>query len=317
MSEQDFSFSEDFVQTWPEDYRAGFVAIVGRPNAGKSTLINALVGEKIAITANQPETTRKVIRGIVSRELGQLVLVDTPGLHRPRTLLGQRLNDLVSEALSDVDAVALCLPADEKIGPGDRFLLEKVSGMKAPIFAVVTKSDKISREVLAKKLFEVGQLADFAQIVPVSAAQHQQIDLLTELLLGQMPFSPPLYPQSATTDESEESRMAELIREAALDGVRAELPHSIAVVIEDVEERIRKRGDHRPPIVDVRATIYVERDSQKGIVIGKGGARMKTVGARARAGIEELIGRKVFLDMRVKVAKDWQKDPKFLARLGF
>lgn len=310
-------FSDGFVHSWSENYRAGFVAIVGRPNAGKSTLINALVGEKIAITANQPETTRKVIRGIVSRESGQLVLVDTPGLHRPRTLLGQRLNDLVSEALSDVDAVALCLPADEKIGPGDRFLLEKVSKIKAPIFAVITKSDKISREALAQKLLEVGQLADFVEIVPVSALKHEQTELLEDLLIRQMPLCPPLYPQSAITDESEESRMAELIREAALDGVRDELPHSIAVVIEDVEERIRSRGDQRPPIVDVRASIYVERDSQKGIVIGKGGARMKSVGARARAGIEELIGQKVFLDLRVKVAKDWQKDPKFLARLGF
>lgn len=308
---------DSFPNSWPEDFRAGFVAIVGRPNAGKSTLTNALVGEKIAITANQPETTRKVIRGIVSRPNGQLVLVDTPGLHRPRTLLGQRLNDLVSEALSDVDAVVMCLPADEKIGPGDRFLLEKVTQTKAAVFAVVTKSDKISREALAAKLLEVSDLADFAQIVPVSACRGEQVGLLEELLIAQMPFSPPLYPHSTVTDESEEERMAELIREAALEGVRDELPHSIAVVIEDVEERVRTRNDHRDPIVDVRATIFVERDSQKGIVIGKGGQRMKTVGACARVGIEELIGRKVFLAIRVKVAKDWQKDPKFLGKLGF
>ncbi|XCB29909.1 GTPase Era [Arcanobacterium hippocoleae] len=286
---QIFPFSSE------ENYRAGFVAIVGRPNAGKSTLINSLVGEKIAITANQPETTRKVIRGIVSHENGQLVLVDTPGLHRPRTLLGQRLNDLVSDALSDVDAVVICFPADEKIGPGDRYLLEKVMLTRAAVFAVITKSDKISREALAAKLLAVSQLADFTQIVPVCAVTGEQIELLSGLLTAQMPLSPPLYPKSAVTDESDEERMAELIREAALEGVREELPHSIAVVIEDVGERVRQRGDKRPPIVDVRASVYVERDSQKGIVIGKGGQRMKAVGARARHGIEELLGKKFFL----------------------
>ena len=300
-----------------ENYRAGFVAIVGRPNVGKSTLINAFVGEKIAITANQPETTRKVIRGIVSRDTGQLILVDTPGLHRPRTLLGKRLNLLVSETLSDVDAVVICFPADEKIGPGDRFLLEKVTSIKRPIFAVITKIDKVSREALAQKLLSVGEMADFTQIVPVSAVTDEQIDLLEELLIKQMPLSPSLYPNSMITDESEEERMAELIRESALAGVRDELPHSIAVVIEDIEERARRKGDKRDPILDVRASIYVERDSQKGIVIGKGGERMKIVGARARQEIEKMINRKIFLDIRVKVAKDWQKDPKFLGRFGF
>lgn len=300
-----------------ENYRAGFVAIVGRPNVGKSTLINAFVGEKIAITANQPETTRKVIRGIVSRDTGQLILVDTPGLHRPRTLLGKRLNLLVSETLSDVDAVVICFPADEKIGPGDRFLLEKVTSIKRPIFAVITKIDKVSREALAQKLLSVGEMADFTQIVPVSAVTDEQIDLLEELLIKQMPLSPSLYPNSMITDESEEERMAELIRESALAGVRDELPHSIAVVIEDIEERARRKGDKRDPILDVRASIYVERDSQKGIVIGKGGERMKIVGAHARQEIEKMINRKIFLDIRVKVAKDWQKDPKFLGRFGF
>ncbi|MDR6938915.1 GTPase Era [Arcanobacterium hippocoleae] len=308
---------QQLVQQWPAAYRSGFVAIVGRPNAGKSTLINALVGEKIAITANQPETTRKVIRGIVSRESGQLVLVDTPGLHRPRTLLGQRLNDLVADALSDVDAVALCLPADEKIGPGDRFLLEKVAKLDAPIFAVITKIDKISREELAQKLLAVSEIFEFAQIVPVSAQKGEQIKLLEQLMIQQMPLSPPLYPDSAVTDESVESRIAELIREAALDGVRDELPHSIAVVIEDFEERPMRKGDSRTALIDIRANIYVERDSQKGIVIGRGGQRLKQVGVKARQGIEELLGRKVYLDMRVKVAKEWQKDPKFLGRLGF
>ncbi|MDY5585499.1 MAG: GTPase Era, partial [Arcanobacterium sp.] len=287
-----------------ENYRCGFTAIVGRPNAGKSTLINTLVGEKIAITANQPETTRRVIRGIANHESGQLILVDTPGLHRPRTLLGERLNDLVHESLADVDAVALCLPADEKIGPGDKFLLNLVQKTKAPIVAVVTKADKISREKLAMKLLEVNNFADFAEVIPVSAVRGEQVELLAELLIKQMPLSPPLYPTDSVTDESTEARIAELIREAALDGVRDELPHSIAVVIEEMEERLREEGDTRPPLMDISASIFVERDSQKGIVIGRGGSRLREVGKRSRQGIEELLGQRVYLDLRVKVAKD-------------
>ncbi|KGF06534.1 GTPase Era [Arcanobacterium sp. S3PF19] len=299
------------------DYRAGFVAVVGRPNAGKSTLTNALVGKKIAITANQPETTRKAIRAIVSRPAGQLILTDTPGLHKPRTLLGQRLNDLVRESLSDLDAVVLCLPADEKIGPGDRFLLNLVRQTKAPIVAAVTKTDKTGREKLAAKLAELGELADFAQIVPVSAVRGEQIGLLTDLLLEMMPLSVPLYPTDTLTDETEGELVAEYIREAALEGVREELPHSIAVVVEEIAQRPVKEGEKNRPLTDVHASIYVERESQKGIVIGRGGSRLKDVGRRARIPIEELLESRVYLDLRVKVAKDWQRDPKLLGRLGF
>lgn len=299
------------------DYRAGFVAVVGRPNAGKSTLTNALVGKKIAITANQPETTRKAIRAIVSRPAGQLILTDTPGLHKPRTLLGQRLNDLVRESLSDLDAVVLCLPADEKIGPGDRFLLNLVRQTKAPIVAAVTKTDKTGREKLAAKLAELGELADFAQIVPVSAVCGEQIGLLTDLLLEMMPLSVPLYPTDTLTDETEGDLVAEYIREAALEGVREELPHSIAVVVEEIAQRPVKEGEKNRPLTDVHASIYVERESQKGIVIGRGGSRLKDVGRRARIPIEELLESRVYLDLRVKVAKDWQRDPKLLGRLGF
>lgn len=299
------------------DYRAGFVAVVGRPNAGKSTLTNALVGKKIAITANQPETTRKAIRAIVSRPAGQLILTDTPGLHKPRTLLGQRLNDLVRESLSDLDAVVLCLPADEKIGPGDRFLLNLVRQTKAPIVAAVTKTDKTGREKLAAKLAELGELADFAQIVPVSAVRGEQIGLLTDLLLEMMPLSVPLYPTDTLTDETEGELVAEYIREAALEGVREELPHSIAVVVEEIAQRPVKEEEKNRPLTDVHASIYVERESQKGIVIGRGGSRLKDVGRRARIPIEELLESRVYLDLRVKVAKDWQRDPKLLGRLGF
>lgn len=305
------------ISNWPENYRAGFAAIVGRPNAGKSTLTNALVGSKIAITANQPETTRRVVRGIVQKPEGQLILVDTPGLHRPRTLLGERLNDMVRDSLEGVDAVVMCLPADEKIGPGDRFLLDLVQGTRVPIFAVITKTDKVGRDAIADKIIALSELADFAEIVPVSAIKLDQVDLLAELLLEHMPLSPPLYPRDAVTDESEEAMIAELIREAALVDVREELPHSIAVVVEEFNERSPRKGDDRPPMVDIHANIFVERDSQKGIVIGRGGSRLKEVGRVSRQNIERMLGRRVYLDLHVKVAKDWQRDPKQLGRLGF
>ena len=315
--------SEDF-----EGFRAGFVAVVGRPNAGKSTLTNALVGQKIAITANQPETTRKVIRGIVNLEHAQLILVDTPGLHRPRTLLGERLNDMVHETLADVDAVAICLPADEEIGPGDEFLLQLIAKTKAPIVAVVTKADKVSQDALMQKLMAVDLFAQthgidqLAQIVPTSAVKGRQIDDLAAVLAEQMPPSPPLYPRDVVTDESEEDLMAEFIREAALEGVRDELPHSIAVTIDEIEysektKRNKKGNAQTEKFAKIWASVYVERDSQKGIIIGYRGARLKEVGQRARHEIEALLGHKIFLDIHIKVAKDWQRDPKQLGKLGF
>ena len=302
---------------YPDGFRAGFVSVVGRPNAGKSTLMNAMVGTKIAITADQPETTRRVIRGIVHRDDGQLILVDTPGMHRPRTLLGERLNDMVGQALSDVDAVVLCMPADEPAGPGDRYILEAVAKTGAPIFAVLTKTDRVTRDALAERIVEVSQMYEFAEIVPVSAVAGEQVELLADLLIDRMPESPPLYPKDTITDETEEEFIAELIREAALVGVREELPHSIAVLVEEMNERPRKKGDDRPPVMAINAHLFVERPSQKGIVIGKGGRRMKRVGQQAREGIERLLGQPVYLDLHVKVAKEWQRDPKMLGRLGF
>ena len=286
---------------WPEGFRAGFVCVVGRPNTGKSTLTNALVGQKVAITSDRPETTRRVVRAVVNRESGQLILVDTPGLHRPRTLLGERLNDMVRDSLSDVDAIVMCLPADEATGPGDRFLLGLVSKLvskKASIVAAVTKSDLVDRAALARRLQDVSELADFAEVVPVSAAKGDQVELLASLLIERMPESPPLYPRDAVTDESEETLITELVREAALRDLRDELPHSLAVTIEEV-------------------SLHVERDSQKGIVIGRGGAQLKRIRVRARKAIERLLDRKVSLDLHVKVTKDWQRDPKKMGRLGF
>ena len=296
-------------QDWPEDFRAGFVCLVGRPNAGKSTLTNALVGTKVAIMSDRPQTTRHTIRGVVHRDDGQLVLVDTPGLHRPRTLLGQRLNDLVRETLTEVDAVVLCLPADEKVGPGDKFIARELQHLRTPVIAAVTKADKVGRERMMEHLLAVQQLLDFAEIVPVSAVRGEQVELLADLLLARMPLSPPLYPTGELTDEPENVMIAELVREAALEGVREELPHSLAVVVDEIIER-----DQR---LDVHVSVYVERDSQKGIVIGRGGERLKAVGRQARRGIEALLGTHVYLDLHVLVAKDWQRDPKLLRRLGF
>ena len=312
---------EIVVPDFPEDFRAGFACIVGRPNAGKSTLTNAMVGAKIAITSGRPQTTRHNVRGVIHKENAQIVLVDTPGLHRPRTLLGKRLNDLVRETLADVDVVVFCIPANEKIGPGDRFITRDLAELRTPVVAVVTKADTVTREALAAQLLAVSELGEWADIVPVSAQRNEQIDVLEEVLLKYMPLSPPLYPTGEITDEPQQVMIAELVREAALEGVRDELPHSLAVVVDEIadpdDERevghIKGAGGR----LQVRVSLVVERDSQKAIIIGKGGRRLKEVGVTARKGIEKLLGRKVYLDLHVRTAKDWQSDPKALARLGF
>ena len=305
------------IPDFPEDFRAGFVSIVGRPNVGKSTLTNALVGRKIAITSGRPETTRHNIRGIVHGEGYQLVLVDTPGYHRPRTLLGKRLNDMVREALSEVDVVIFCLPADQRIGPGDQFIARELRGIKRPIIAVATKCDAVPRDRVMKHLLSIEKLGDWAAIVPVSSVEGKGIDHLREVLAQTVPLSPPLYPDGDITDESRDTLIAEFIREAALEGVRDELPHSLAVQVEEIIERPRREGDDRPPMLDIHVNVYVERDSQKAIIIGRKGSRLKQIGTQARAHIEELLGRRVYLDLHVRTAKDWQSDPKMLGRLGF
>ncbi|GAA1496444.1 GTPase Era [Paeniglutamicibacter kerguelensis] len=308
---------------WPKDFRSGFTSFVGRPNAGKSTLTNALVGQKVAITSSKPQTTRHTIRGIVHREDAQLILVDTPGLHRPRTLLGQRLNDLVADTLSEVDAIGFCLPANEKIGPGDRFIATQLAQLqKKPIVAIVTKADTVDKAALMQQLLAVAQLGvetlgegGWAAVVPVSATKDFQVKEVADVLAAQMPLSPPLYPDGELTDEPEAKMVSELIREAALEGVRDELPHSLAVVVEEMVPREGRPEDN--PLLDVRVNLYVERSSQKAIIIGKGGARLRDVGTRSRKGIEALLGTKVYLDLHVKIAKEWQRDPKQLGKLGF
>ena len=297
------------------EFHSGFVCFVGRPNTGKSTLTNALVGTKVAITSKRPQTTRHTIRGIVHRNDFQIILVDTPGLHRPRTLLGKRLNDLVRDTYTEVDVIGLCIPADEVIGPGDRWIVEQIRSVapKTTLVVIVTKIDKVPRDRVAAQLVAVNELvAGSAEIVPVSAIDGTQVDVLIDVLASALPVGPAYYPDGELTDEPEEILMAELIREAALEGVRDELPHSLAVVIDEINPR-----EGRDDLIDVFAVLYVERYSQKGIVIGKGGARLREVGTAARGQIEKLLGTKVYLDLRVKIAKNWQSDPKQLGRLGF
>lgn len=361
--------------TYPPNFRSGFASLVGRPNAGKSTLTNALVGQKVAITSNRPQTTRHTIRGIVHKDNYQLILVDTPGIHRPRTLLGERLNDLVAGTLSQVDVLGFCIPANEKIGPGDRYIASQlVASSNKPVVAIVTKADTVNSDELREQLLAVEALGEevmsaeraqrakraahraqkkggkggknapvpfakgsgpaakrrsgeisepmpvdgkggWAAIIPVSAIQHFQVDAVADLLSQYVPLSPPLYPEGELTDEPEVTLIAELVREAALEGAREELPHSIAVTVEEMEFREGRPADN--PLLDVHVNLYVERESQKYIIIGKGGSNLRKIGTKAREQIEAMLGTRVYLNIHVKVAKEWQSDPRALNRLGF
>ena len=299
-------------------FRSGFVAIVGRPNVGKSTLINALVGSKIAITSHHPNTTRSAIRGIVHRPDYQAVLVDTPGVHKPKTLLGQRLNQLVDQSMDSVDIVLMCIPADETSGAGDIYIAQEIAKhAKARKFAVITKTDLISKEKLAARLLGIMEIAKgftWNEIIPVSAAIHDQVDLLNELIGRNLPEGPAYYPEGTNSDQDIEALICELIREAALQDVREELPHSIVVTIDECGER-EEKGSR--PFYDIHATVHVERDTQRAILLGHQGSRLKEIGIRARADIERTLNAKIFLGLHIKVSKEWQKDPKLLERLGF
>jgi GTP-binding protein Era len=303
------------------EFRSGFACFVGRPNAGKSTLTNALVGQKIVITSSKPQTTRHAVRGIVHRPDAQLILVDTPGLHKPRTLLGERLNDIVKTTWAEVDVIAICLPSNERIGPGDRFLVTEAAKVaKTPKIALATKSDLVGPDRMAEHLSEIAALGEsvgieWAAVIPVSATDGFQTDLVADELVKQLPEGRPLYPDGDITDEPEEILVGELIREAALEGVRDELPHSIAVTIDEMGLREDRPADK--PLIDIYANLYLERDSQKGIIIGHKGARLREVGANARRQIEALLGTPVYLDLHVKIAKNWQTDAKHLRKLGF
>ncbi len=298
------------------EHRAGFVAVIGRPNVGKSTLVNALVGKKIVITSHHPNTTRNPIRGIISRADFQMILVDTPGVHKPKTLLGTRLNAMVAENLESVDAALICLPVDEAIGAGDEFIVKQLGHVRN-IFIAVTKVDRATKpEILIAKLVEVSEFITrmnitVREVVPVSAKREEQTELLTELLSSSLPLSPSLYPEDISTDQAAELTITELIREAAIEDLYEELPHSVIITIDEFE----KRGEKN--FFDIHATLHVERDSQKSIIIGPQGSRLKAIGTTARGNIENFLGAKIFLGLHVKVSKEWQRDPKALARMGF
>lgn len=292
-------------------HRSGFVALVGRPNAGKTTLTNALVGEKVGIVSNRPQTTRHAIRGVVHRPEGQIVLVDTPGLHKPKSLLGQRLNDVVRDTLSDVDVVVFCVPADQPVGTGDKFIARQLREIRAPVVVAVTKTDAAGRNQVAEQLLAASRLVEAAEIVPISAVKGDQVELLEKLLIGLLPEGPPLYPEEQTTDEDVERQLAELVREAALEKVFQEVPHSLAVTIEE----INRRPDR--DLVEIHALLHVERNSQKPMLLGKGGSIIKAIGSEARVGMETLLGTRVHLDLHVTVLGEWQDDPKKLNRLGY
>lgn len=289
--------------------KSGFVSFVGRPNVGKSTLTNAIVGQKVAITSSKPQTTRKAIRAIHTTAKGQLVIVDTPGLHRPRTLLGQRLNDLVGSTLAEVDLIAFCSPANEPIGVGDKKIVGDISLMRARKVAIVTKADTVSRERLAQHLMSINEIYDWDEIIPVSALTGEQLDHLVDVLISKLPEGPMLYPDDIQTEETDEDRICELVREAALELVRDEMPHSLAVSLDEMVE-----GEQKPTL---HVSLWVERDSQKGIIIGKGGSMLKTIGTKARIEIEGLLGHPVHLAIQVRIAKDWQRDAKEMGKLGF
>lgn len=292
--------------------RCGFACVVGRPNTGKTTLTNVLVGTKVGIISDRPQTTRHAIRGIVHRPDAQLVLVDTPGLHKPKTVLGQRLNDVVRTTLGDVDVVVWCVPANESVGPGDRFLAREIRQLRGPsVLVAVTKIDLAKPDQVARQLVAVRELVDAAHYVPLSAKSGAGMSTLLELLIDSLPQGPALYPAQTRSDEPEKILVAELIREAALGHLDQELPHSVAVTVEELHPRPDS------DLVDIEAVLYVERASQKPILLGRRGERIRAIGTQARGQIEEMLGHRVYLDLHVKVFADWQDDPRKLQRLGF
>lgn len=293
-----------------EGFRSGFVAVVGRPNVGKSTLVNALVGEKISITSDKPQTTRSAVRGILNERGLQVVFVDTPGYHKPQTLLGSRLNDVVRAAWSDVDLALFVVDGKSGVGRGDARVASDLDRAGCPVLCVVNKTDAMKPHEIARSLAAVAELGEFEEFMPISAKSGDGVDELRSLVVSRIPEGPMFYPEGTNTDQPPPIFVAELVREKLLARTRDELPHSIAVVTEDYEER-------DDGLLEIRSTIYVERDSQKGIVIGKGGETIKAAGTEAREEVEALFGRRVFLDLTVKVEKDWQRRAHSLERLGF
>ncbi|GIP15316.1 GTPase Era [Paenibacillus montaniterrae] len=291
-------------------FRSGFVAIIGRPNVGKSTLMNHLIGQKIAIMSDKPQTTRNKIHGVYTEENMQIVFLDTPGIHKPNSKLGNYMMKSAESALKEVEAILFLIDASEELGGGDRYIIEQLGKVSTPVFLVINKIDKIDPEALMNKIVQYKDLYNFAEIVPISAMNGNNISTLLQQIGNYLPEGPQYYPADQVTDHPEQFVCAELIREKILHLTREEIPHSIAVQIEDM--RVQDNG-----VVYIGAVVFVERDSQKGIIIGKRGALLKEVGKNARIDIENLLGSKVFLEIWVKVKKDWRNQDRVLNDLGF
>ena len=291
--------------------RSGLCALVGRPNVGKSTLLNAMVGQKVAITAAVPQTTRTAIRGVLHREDLQIVFVDTPGMHKPKTLLGSRLNEVARDTLSGVDVILFLVDGRAGLGSGDRFIAELLRDVQTPTFALVNKVDLYSKAKVLPQLQQVAAMGDWDEIMPISATAGDNVAELIDLIAARLPEGPPYFPEGQVTDQTQEQLFAELIREKAIRLMSEEVPHSIAVAIEEIGP-----GESEG-VVAVTATLFVERDSQKGIVIGKGGAVLRNIGSDAREEMQAILGTRVYLDLRVKLFKEWQRDPRKLERLGY
>ncbi len=289
--------------------KSGFVSLVGRPNVGKSTLINALVGEKIAITSNKAQTTRNMIQGIYNDSDSQIVFVDTPGIHKPKHKLGQRLNEEAYYSIDDVDIILFLIDVTMPFGKGDNFVLDKIKAANKPTFLILNKVDKINNEALIKLIMEYKDLYDFKEIIPLSALKEKNVDELIKTLKGYLPDNVKYFPDEDLTNTTTEFRVAELIREKVLRLTKEEVPHAVTCV---VEEYIDKKDK-----VIINATIIVERDSLKSIIIGKGGTMLKEIGSKARRDIEDMVGKKVFLELYVKTIKNWRDKEKYLRELGF
>ncbi|WP_414046258.1 GTPase Era [Macrococcus equi] len=291
-------------------FKSGFVAIIGRPNVGKSTFMNKVLGQKVAIMSDKAQTTRNKVQGVLTTEQSQIIFIDTPGIHKPKHVLGDYMMKIAKNTLREVDAILFMVNVEESLGRGDEFIIELLKSNRTPIFLVLNKIDKIHPDQLIKEIEKYKDLLPFAEVVPISALQGNNVDRLVEVIEGYMPEGPMYYPKDQISDHPEEFIVAELIREKALHLTSQEIPHAIGV---QVEKMTRVSEDK----VDIEATIYIERDSQKGIIIGKKGSMLKQIGQNARKDIEMLLGSKVYLELWVKVQKDWRNKPNFIRQIGY
>ncbi|MGX7198101.1 GTPase Era [Enterococcus olivae] len=292
------------------EHKSGFVAIIGRPNVGKSTLLNRIVGQKIAIMSDKAQTTRNKIQGVYTTPDTQIVFIDTPGIHKPRHRLGDFMVETAYSALREVDVTLFMISADQKRGKGDDFIIERLKKSEVPVFLIVNKIDKVHPDALLETIQDYSSQMDFAEVVPISATEGNNFETLMNVLVEQMPEGPQYFPEDQITDHPEYFIVSELVREKVLLLTRDEVPHSVAVVVDSMK---RNENDK----VHIQATIIIERDSQKGIIIGKGGKMLKVIGTKARQDIERLLGDKVYLELWVKVQKDWRDKQTYLKDFGY